>query len=203
MRDRVKTWAVILAAGESTRMKKQKLLLPFGHTTMIGKVVDECARSAVGGTVVVTGSGHERIEQALLDHDPVKVYNESYKKGMFTSVKKGIGALPQQAGSALVMLGDQPMITSEVIDKIVGCEKASARGILVPVFKGRRGHPVLIGRDYFGEILSMHDEENLKTFMERHRKETCEVEVEEEDILKDIDIREEYEKELNNIKKHG
>lgn len=190
-------WSVILAAGESTRMKEQKLLMPFGESTMIEKVVEENLSSKTDRVMVVLGSDNNSIMEKLSGHTLKTVYNEDYTKGMFSSVKKGIGSLPENCSAAIISLGDQPMISREVIDKMVGSFASGSTGIIIPVFEGRRGHPLLIPARYFMEILNLAADDSLRTILSAHPGDILEIDVDTGDILRDIDTREQYDNEIN------
>jgi molybdenum cofactor cytidylyltransferase len=192
-------WGIILAAGESTRMKVQKLLLPFDGTTMIERVIENVTESEVDHTLVVLGSDNKEISE-VIGHLPVTIcYNDNYKQGMFSSVKCGIKSLPQTCDAALVFLGDQPMIPLEAVNSVIRAYLNSSKGIVIPTFEKKRGHPLLIDSKYFGEIHKLEDQAGLKALAIKFSEDVLEVETDMPGILKDIDTREEYEDAINQI----
>ena len=193
---RGQVWSLVLAAGESKRMKEQKLLMPFGSETMIGKVVSENLRSKTVNVMVVLGSDSEKIKEKLPSGVLETVINKEYKKGMFSSVRKGIGSLPSNCTAAVIALGDQPMINSKVIDRMVDAFVSGTKDIIIPVSGGKRGHPLLISGRYFSEIKNLDEDASLRDILTAHEGDILELEVGTDEILRDIDTREEYDKEI-------
>lgn len=202
-------WAVVLAAGESRRMGTQKMLLPFGDTTIVGAVVRTAAASRVGRTMVVLGADREEIRGELLsltarlapgsgsnenDSDRAVLFavNDSYQLGMLTSIQAGIRALPAGAEAAVVMLGDQPFLRAAVVDAVIAAFETGRRGIVIPTFQGRRGHPVLVDLKYRDEILALDPLDGLRALIRAHPEDILEVDVADANILRDLDTPEDY-----------
>ena len=196
-------WAIILAAGESTRMKFPKMLLPFRGTTIIEQAIENVINSQVDETVVVLGSGSDEIHK-LIGKWPVKpCYNEDYKEGMLSSVKCGFRFLPRYFEAALVFPGDQPMIAPEITDRLISAFRSSGKGIVIPVFDNKRGHPLLIGSRYREDIELLDPEQGLRGLARKYSHDVLEVEAGTADILKDIDTKEDYLNETKNVKYYG
>jgi molybdenum cofactor cytidylyltransferase len=189
-------WAVILAAGESRRMGTQKLLLPFGEATVVEAVVRAALASRVDRALAVLGSDRDAVRLKLEPYGVDFAVNEDYAKGMLSSVQAGFKALPAEAEAAVVMLGDQPFLPARVVDAVVAAFRESGKGIVVPAFRGRRGHPVLIGLGYRDEIIRLDPEEGLRRLMRAHPEDIFEAEVEDANILRDLDVPEDYASEL-------
>jgi len=189
-------WAVILAAGESRRMGTQKLLLPFGEVTVIEAVVRTALASRVDRALAVLGSGRDAVRLKLAPYGVEFAVNEDFAKGMLSSVQAGFKALPAAAKAAVVMLGDQPFLPAKVVDAIVEAYGESRKGIVVPAFRGRRGHPVLIDLRYRDEVLALDPAEGLRQLMRAHPEAIFEAEVEDANILRDLDVPEDYANEL-------
>ncbi len=192
----INTWSVILAAGESRRMKEQKLVMKYGESSIIETVVQKNLDSKVNGVMVVLGADHEEVAARIKCLNAGTIINKEYNRGMFSSVRKGIAALPPEADAAVISLGDQPMINSRIINDLIDLKTGSSKGIILPVYKGKRGHPVLIGRKYFKEIAGMPDSATLRDVITGHHDDIAELQVESDDILRDIDTREQYNNEL-------
>ena len=185
-------WAIILAAGSSTRMGTQKLLLPYHNSTMIETVIDNVLDSRVEKVMVVLGNDSDEIIR-VIGQKPVKYcYNPHPEKGMLSSVLCGFHALPEQANAALVYLGDQPDIPPVITDTIIGAYNENLRGIVIPVHNHRRGHPLLVDLKYRKEIDKLDLEKGLRSLMHLFSQDVLEVEVDEPGILVDIDTREDY-----------
>ena len=189
-------WGLILAAGSSTRMGTQKLLLPYRQDTIIGTVVDQVLASKVEKVMVVLGADHLEIRQALKGRPVEFCHNREHARGMLSSVMCGIRSLPEDANAALVFLGDQPEIPSGVTDAVIEAYNEDIKGIVIPVHQHRRGHPLLIDLKYRKEIDRLDLEQGLRSLMHLFPEDVLEVEVEEPGILVDIDTREDYSRAL-------
>ncbi|MCX6329870.1 MAG: nucleotidyltransferase family protein [Bacteroidia bacterium] len=193
-------WAIILAAGESKRMKVPKMILPFKGKTIIEKVIENVTDSEVDKTLVVLGSDKDDILK-IISHLPVMhCYNENYKQGMLSSVKCGFRFLPQKFRAALVFLGDQPMIEPDVINMVISAYRTSAKGIIIPVFRNKHGHPLLLDSKYRDEVEMLKPDETLRALTHKFSDDVFEVEANTHDILKDIDTKNDYLKELKQTK---
>jgi molybdenum cofactor cytidylyltransferase len=193
-------WAMILAAGESKRMGKPKLLLPFGEKTMIETIVATVVSSKIEQTLVILGSDREKIEEKIKNY-PVKiVYNRDFRSGMLSSVQCGFKSLPEETRAVIVVLGDQPKISTTVINKLIDAYKRSGKGIVLPVYKKERGHPVLIDVKYGEEVENLSPEVGLRGTVYNHPEDILEVDVETLSIFQDIDYMEDYKKELKKKK---
>lgn len=191
-------WAIILAAGESRRMAKPKLLLPFGEKTIIEAVVANTIGSKADHTLLVLGAHREKILTKVKRISVKTVVNHDYSQGMLSSVQLGFRSLPEGTRAALVLLGDQPHIPSSVIDKVIEGYRTSKKGIVVPTYKKERGHPVLIDLKYRDEIERLKPEKGLRGIVYSHPEDVHEVPVDTPNILRDIDNMEDYQRELQN-----
>lgn len=193
--------AVVLAAGLSRRMGVQKLLLPFAGKTVVAHIVDQIIDSAVDKVHVVVGHEGRRVAQELSDRRVCIVTNPDYESGMLSSVRCGLAALDQQCRAVLVALGDQPSVTSKLIDLMIRSFAETEKKILVPFHNGRRGHPVLFSADYRNEILTQYDDLGLRGLLQAHHEEVFELNVSDSSVLSDMDFPEDYQRELALIEK--
>jgi CTP:molybdopterin cytidylyltransferase MocA len=190
-------WAIVLAAGESKRMKVPKMLLPFNGMTMIEKVIENVIRSEVFRTLVVLGSYRDEILGSI-SHLPINhCYNVNYSKGMLSSVQCGFKNLPLNFDAVLVFPGDQPFIEPDVINLIINAYRETGKGIVIPVYRNKRGHPILIDSKYRDEIYTLEENESLRSLSDMHQKDVFELRTNSPGILKDIDTKEDYLNELN------
>jgi molybdenum cofactor cytidylyltransferase len=188
--------AVILAAGESKRMGTPKLLLPFGKNTIIETIVDTLLQSKIDKILVVLGSNRDKIKSKISSRPVLTTANLRYKEGMLSSIQAGFRALPKKTEAVLVFLGDQPLIPSSVIDKLIAGYKKSKKGIFIPVFEKKRGHPILVDFKYKPEIEKLNPDIGLRALVFDHPDDLQEVEVDTPHILKDIDKPEDYKRDL-------
>jgi len=185
-------WALILAAGSSRRMGSQKLLLPYGQSTIIETVVDNILNSSIDHVMVVLGANQDEVRNSL-EHEAVQFcYNREHEKGMLSSVICGIRALPPDALSVLIFLGDQPGISPAVTNSVIDAYTEELFGIVIPVHMHRRGHPLLVDMKYRKEIEQLDLELGLRSLRHHFPQDVLEVEVDEPGILVDIDTREDY-----------
>ena len=189
--------AIILAAGESRRMGQPKQLLPFGDKTMLDCVIDAFQPPRVDQIIVVLGHKAEEIARKLGTAPQLRIVkNQHYKQGMFTSVQAGLRALPKQATLVMIALCDQPRLQRETVEKLIGEFEKKGHKILIPMYEGRQGHPLLFRAEYAKEILALDDSLTLKHFLAAHATETARLPVADEGVLIDIDDRADYERAL-------
>ena len=190
-------WAIILAAGASTRMKQQKMLLSYNRSTIIETVINTISGVLKENIVVVLGSHRKEIESKI-EHANIKIsVNENYLDGMLSSVICGFGTLPANAKAALIFLGDQPQISGDVVKKITEAWLESGKGIVIPTFHRRRGHPALIETKYRTEIENLDPEKGLRSLYQKFTSDILEVECNFPEILRDIDTPDDYKMEIN------
>ena len=189
-------WAVILAAGGSRRMGTQKLLLPFGQATVVEAVVRTALASRADRALAVLGADRDAVRLKLEPYGVDFAVNEDYGQGMLSSVQAGFKALPAEAEAAVVMLGDQPFLPARVVDAVIEAYRQSGKGIVLPAFRGRRGHPVLIGLGYRDEILALDPAVGLRQLMRAHPDDVFEAEAGDANILRDLDVPEDLADEL-------
>jgi len=190
-------WAIILAAGESKRMKVPKMLLPFHGKTMIEKVVENVAGSEVFRTLVVVGSFRDEVSGAISQTGVSSCYNDNYRNGMLSSVKCGFKNLPALYDAVLVFPGDQPFIEPVVINSLIKAYRKTGKGIIIPVYRGKRGHPLLIDFKYRKSVETLPEDEGLRSLAKRYPEDVFEVKTQSSGILKDFDTKEDYLNEIN------
>jgi molybdenum cofactor cytidylyltransferase len=184
--------AVVLAAGESSRMGRNKLLLPWGDTTVLGQTLANVRASAAHDLLLVTGHEQEMIETAVETERLFRVYNLDYANGMLSSVQAAIRSLSTQTEAALVVLGDQPLVESGIINELLLAYATGPKGLVAPTSRGKRGNPVLIDRRYFAELLALPPDAAPRVLLQRHPEDLRLVEVASEAILFDLDRPEDY-----------
>lgn len=188
---------ILLAAGESTRMDGGfKPLLKWGNQTVISQCVNQMRNSQLADIFVVLGHRHSEIRPRLAGLGVQFAINEDYRKGMLTSVKTGIAMLSPNSDAFLIALVDQPGVGSELIDTLIEAYDKGDKDIVVPTFKGKRGHPVIIGSKYSDDILQMEDEAEggLAAFISAHEDDILTVEMPSSAVIEDIDTPGDYER---------
>ncbi|HYM32394.1 MAG TPA: molybdopterin-binding/glycosyltransferase family 2 protein [Candidatus Cybelea sp.] len=180
--------AVVLAAGQSRRMGRNKLLEVVDGKPMVLSVVDMVLATAARPVVVVTGHQADAVRQALQGRDVRFVHNPDFAAGLSTSLRAGIAALPQDCDGAFVCLGDMPRISPRHLDKLVAAfNPTEGRAIVVPTFGGKRGNPVLWAAKFFPEMKSVAGDVGAKHLIGEHADDVREVPVDDGAVLLDID----------------
>jgi len=166
--------AIVLAAGESRRMGETKQLLPWGGKTVLGHLLDTLLSSSVDEVILVLGHEADRIRERVANRKIKVVFNPDYRKGMSTSLRHGLMAMNPAAEAFLVVLADQPAITSPIIDHLIDSFRRFQPGksIVAPAFRGRRGHPVLFDRKYREEFGGLTGEVGGREILARHPEDT-------------------------------
>lgn len=179
--------AVILAAGKSIRMGEQKMLMPWGNTTVLGKVVQTLQAAEVENIVLVTNSAIAR------EVTSYKLQVEINDEGeMLESVQIGLRAQKPSAEAALICLGDQPQAEEESVRRVCDAFRQSKSSLVVPSYQMRRGHPWLIARELWNEILQMRAPKSMRDFLNAHKDEIFYVECDSPTILQDLDTPADY-----------
>ncbi len=184
----------ILAAGRSSRMgAENKLLLPYKSRTVLDHVITEAC--AVGSTEVFVISGHDsnEVEAVAEEHGIKRYHNADYASGMASSVKAAISHVPNECDGVLMVLGDMPAITSDVIAQLIAAyNPAEGRNLIMPVHNGKWGNPVLWGKEYFSSFEALQGDTGAKALLREFQQDIIEVEVQTEAIFMDIDTAEAY-----------
>jgi molybdenum cofactor cytidylyltransferase len=188
--------AILLAAGQSQRMGQPKLILPWGDTTVLGQVVATFATAGIEDIMVVTGAARDQIEEAVIKlakEYPVRTtYNPEHERGgMLSSIQAGLAALGLEVLAALIGLGDQPQLQEETVRCICSAFFQTESPLVIPSFKGRRGHPWLAARSLWAEILALPESYTPRQFLEAHAGQ-IEYVMADESALKDLDTPEDY-----------
>jgi len=179
--------AILLAAGESKRMGKPKQLMPLGRTSILEQTIDNYLNSEVNEVIVVLGHRAEEAKRIMAAR-PVKLaINPNYQQGMSTSIIAGLNMVDSRARAVVIALGDQPFIDSQTLNRLIDEFYNHDKGIAIPVYRGRRGHPVIFAIRYKGELLELKGDIGGREIIDRHPDDVLEVPVNCEGIYIDID----------------
>jgi len=185
--------AVVLAGGEAVRMGRQKLLLELQGRPVIRWVVEAALASAVAETVVVVGHEAGRVGAQVEDLPVTIVLNEDYREGMSSSLRAGLQAVRGRCDAALFLLGDQPFVTPELLDRLISSFAVADKAIVRPEAAGAPANPVLVGAALFPEMLAQHGDVGGREVVARHPDEVLLVPVDDPWVAVDIDSAEDYE----------
>jgi molybdenum cofactor cytidylyltransferase len=186
--------AVVLAAGESSRMGRNKLHLPWGETTVLGRTLANVRAAAIHSALLVTGHEPEPVLALAAEAGIPVVHNPDFRIGMLSSVQAAARRLAPESDALLVALGGQPLVESSTIDQLLRAYAAGPQGLVAPAYRGARGNPVLIDRRYFPELLQLSPGDAPRTLLQLHPEDVRLVEVNSEAILIDLDRPDDYER---------
>ncbi len=185
--------AVVLAAGMSVRMGQPKMILPWRDRTIISQVVFTMSEAKLHPIVVVTGKYRELIVQTLSRFEYIDVYNPDYGNGeMLLSLQLGLIKISKFCNAILVVLGDQPQIEISTVNNIVNSYSDTGHQLIIPSYQKRRGHPWLIGKKYWQEIIDLKPPQTLHDFINKNESNILYLNNQSETILFDIDTPDEY-----------
>jgi putative nucleotidyltransferase with HDIG domain len=184
--------AIVLAAGRSSRMGDFKPLMPFGERTLVGHVVAGLRAAGVAEVHVVTGFQAQALQPELERIGVTAVHNAEFDRGMFSSVQAGIASLPAETDAFLLMPVDMPLVRPGTIGRLVEATASDQAAVFYPTFRGARGHPPLIRRPLFAEILCWDGDGGLAELLSRHEREAHDVKVFDWGCLTDMDRREDF-----------
>jgi len=184
---------VVLAAGASRRMGTPKQLLRIGGDTILERTLSNVRASEVGEIVLVLGHAAESVEKEISTGQIRVVHNPDYQQGMGTSLRTGLAAVSADASAALIILADQPFVRPETLNRLIACHCESQPQIIIPLYKGFRGNPVLLDRSVFAEVKGLNGDVGCRAIFGDHTEGICKLPVEDAGILLDIDSRGDFE----------
>jgi molybdenum cofactor cytidylyltransferase len=181
--------ALVLAAGLSRRMGRNKLIEPVQGVPMVARAVDAALASQAGPVVVVTGHQEDAVRTALGRKRKVTlVHNPDHAEGLSTSLKHGLAAVPPDCEGVLVCLGDMPRVRAQHLNRLIDAfNPTEGRAICVPTFAGKRGNPVLFARRYFAEMAAVAGDVGARHLIGEHAEAVVEIEMGDEGVLVDVD----------------
>ena len=192
--------AILLGAGESKRMGKDKLRLSWGKSTVFGHCLKTLLQSELGEVVVVVRSLSEQFEDGIDRYRTFKekkikiVVNPDYQRGMSSSIVRGLKYLHPRSRGVLIVLGDQPLLKTRTINALIHAFVRRQGKIAVPYYHGRRGTPILFDRDYVKDLMKLTGDTGGRRIIETHVDKVVRVRTRSEAVVRDIDTREEYER---------
>jgi len=181
--------ALLLAAGRSSRMGgPNKLLEPIDGAPMVARTAQRLLSSRARPIVAVLGNQADAVDRALGKLPVERVRNPAFADGLSTSLKSGLAALPDDIEGVVVCLGDMPLVTGRDLDRLIAAfNPLEGRAIVVPTRRGKRGNPVLWARRFFAEMAELAGDVGAKHLIGEHAELVCEVEMDTDSVLVDID----------------
>ncbi|MGI9252400.1 MAG: nucleotidyltransferase family protein [Thermomicrobiales bacterium] len=184
--------AVVLAAGQSSRLGWPKQLLDLGGVPLVTRVVRTAFAAGLSDVIVVTGAAADRVETAVAALHPAIAFNPRFAEGQSTSLAVGIAAVPEDADAAIVLLGDQPGVDPAVIRAVVAAFRESGAAIVAPVYGKILGNPVLFRRDLFPDLRALTGDEGARALIRSRMADVHRVPVPGDAPPPDIDTEADY-----------
>lgn len=189
--------AIILAAGESTRMREPKPLVRFGKQTFLETILQNFKNAGIEDILIVLGHKADQITKKLnLSPDDFTV-NKNYQFGQFSSVQTGVKNLQPNCTGVFLALVDQPQIGSDIIAKIRKNFEDNPDKIVIPTLKGKRGHPPVLPKWLFHEILTANPALKTSAIIRNYAHKVSEVEIDDDSILWNMNTKQDLEKILS------
>jgi molybdenum cofactor cytidylyltransferase len=181
--------ALLLAAGQSRRMGgSNKLLAEIDGTPMVVRIAQRLLSSHARPIIAVLGNQADSVDAALGKLPVERVRNPAFAEGLSTSLKRGLAALMPECDGVIVCLGDMPLVTGRDLDRLIAAfNPLEGRAIIVPTRRGKRGNPVLWARRFFPEMAELAGDVGAKHLIGEHAELVCEVEMDSDGVLVDVD----------------
>lgn len=190
----LKISAILLGAGESKRMGVDKLSLPWGKGTVFKHCYENLLKSEVKEVIVVLGPNNQVLKGVPQNRKVKVVINPFFRKGMSTSIRRGLQALPSNCQGILIALGDQPYLKTRTINALIRAFDPRKKGIVIPSFQGKLGHPVIFHPKYKKALSNLKGDVGGRSIVLKHPEEVRVVPVKSEGVVKDIDTWQDYTK---------
>jgi len=184
---------IVLAAGSSTRMGRNKMLLELGGQPLVRRAVTAALEASLAPVLVVLGHEADRVRAALSGLDCQTVLNADHAQGVRVSLQTGVRALPEGVDAAMVLLADMPFVTAAMIRAVADRYRKGGAPLVASAYGEVNAPPTLYDRALFGELLSMGGEGCGKQVLRRHMQEAAFVPWPEA-ALADVDVPEDFER---------
>lgn len=198
-------YAILLAAGQATRMGQPKQLLDWQGQPLVRHVAQTALASPIAGLVVVLGAYAPQVRAALagLAGALTLVTCADYATGQAASLRCGLAALPAETSAVLVLLVDQPLITPALIERLFAAFADTPNALaVVPRYQGRRGNPVLLAAALFSELHALTGDRGARDLLQQHAKRVCWLELDDPAVLSDLDTPDDYRR-LRDLRCHN
>lgn len=186
--------AVLLGAGQSRRMGVDKLSLPWGRKTILEYCFETLLRSEVQELIVVLSTRNKGAGNLFQGRKVKIVINPLSKMGMSTSIRRGLQEIHPHCHGILIAFGDQPFLKTRTINALIRAFDQGKGGIIIPSYRGRRGHPIIFHRRFKKELLNLKGDVGGRSIIESHPEDVRVVPVKSTAVVKDVDTWSAYKK---------
>lgn len=183
---------LLLAAGASTRLGQPKQLLPFNGRPLVRHVAEQAMASRLGSLSVVVGHRAPEVAAALAGLEVAIVENPGYLQGQSTSLRAGLLSLPREVSAVMILLVDQPFVSTALIDQLIALYEESGALIVAPQHAGRRGNPVIFDHSLVPELLTIVGDTGAREIIAHHRDHLATLEISTDQPFQDVDTWDDY-----------
>lgn len=184
--------SLILAAGMGKRMGQLKQTLPWGEGILLEQVIKVHHQAGVTPISVVVGHEAQEIKARLSHLDVIWIDNPAYREGMGSSLRAGIKGLPRETTGVLLSLGDLPLIKPDTLRQIMEIHRSKQAEIIIPVYQGKKGHPVFLGKGFFSQLLTVQGDMGARQIIKNNEDQVHYLNVKDKGIIQDIDDLDTY-----------
>ena len=198
---------IVLAAGSSQRIGTPKALLKIGEKTFLQHIVEIVHSARIIDVVIVLGAEAEEIQKTIIWFDGKVVINNDWQKGQLSSIITGLNALdltksePEEIHGAIICPADHPLLTQSLLVDLLQGYWLSKKRIIIPIHRGKRGHPIIFDRELFDDIRNAPIDIGARAVVRNHEQDIQEVDVNDEGVLINIDSPDDYKKYIQNYGK--
>ena len=186
--------AVILSGGASSRMGSPKALLPYQGRPFLEHLLDVAKHPSIGVLRVVLGPDAEAISAQVALAPEEIVINKDWERGQLSSIQTAIRSLPSGTDGLLLCPVDHPLVSESLVGELIETFEKSKAPVVVPIFKGHRGHPVIFASSLYNELLNAPEDKGARAVVWAHANEICEVATEEEGCVLNLNDPEAFSK---------
>lgn len=180
--------AAVLAAGAARRFGSPKQLALVGGRPMVSLAIESLLDAGIPDTMVVLGASAQRVIPAIRDYPVYPVLNEEWPEGLGSSIRRAVSAVHPETGGLLIYLGDQPWIPPGTVRRLADAFRSTDALAVQPVYRGRAGHPVILRKQLFSELMNLSGDTGARELLRRHRDKVLLIPVDTPAICLDVDL---------------
>ena len=184
--------AILLAAGQSKRMNgENKLTKKIQGIPLIKHSVKNILSSSVDELIVVLGYQKKIIEKLIEKNEKIKtVFNENFENGIASSIKTGLNHFSEKTEAFFICLGDMPLVNYNIYNQLI--KSKDNKKIIVPIYKGQQGNPVLFDKSMKEKIMSISGDAGAKKILELNKDKILNLEINDQNITKGFDTQDNF-----------